>query len=441
MKRDFCIFIGCLLVFFLAGCAGTTSSDVSGDADITQSNLSAQTDDAQSSAGFIVQAETIPLSELKVDSASVKEAVSGFSNWTVSDELVIDVPKEIECLYDFGMRYASRQSNKDFYEDFLEAFEYLFPEQEIKEECFFYYGENSRPEFTSDGELVKWLNLVKDYYDEIMSDEENLLYFYYEDKDEMIFEEFTSPIGNDLSRFNKGVAQRLAGREDYGMEGFEADEYFDSIGSYSPDSEVSFKLLDGEMRICDAVEFFENYIANIPGGEEATTKPEVIGISVLDLENGCYGYSFETSISYNGIMFDYFPMNVSYQESGSRYFVSGSGTMVRTDDVDHIYGIGRMKVIEDEEKYSELISLEDAVEAIHSKLTQEVEFKLCRVELVYSMPNTPEGTGLEPEEYLLTTKTAWKLTLVNENDSRAYICYVNARDGQDFSYFTTEVEQ
>ncbi len=433
MKKKFCFLLEGLLGVCLIGCAAAGSS-----ASETGSEVPFLTTES-SVAGTeqISPVDTIPLSELKADKALVEAAAADIPNWTVAEDLVISVPEGLESLSDFTLKYASRQSNKDFYEDFVAAFEYLFPDHTLGEEYLRYYGENSRPVMSAEGELLEDLHLVRDYYDEIMADEEDVLYFFYNENGEL-FAEFTSPIGNDLSNFNKGEAAKRTGRTFRLLEVFDAGNYFETLGEYSPDSEDSFKLLDGEMSIKDAVRLFEEYIANIPGGEDAKMKLKVINVSVLDLLNGCYGYRFETTASYNGILFDYFPLGVSYQDSGMRKFISGDGVMVKTDDVDSVYGIYRMMETKDEEAYTEIIPIDTAIDLVYNSLTSNVEFTLKRVEVVYSVEENLDG--IEVDEYLLPTKTAWKLTLVNENDSRAYICYVNARDGQDFYYFTTDVE-
>ena len=431
-KSAYILFCGMVAVL-LIGCKATN-----------QSSKNASLEEAANlPANSAEQTANVPKIPVKDISISIEDAAAGINeqpNLTAARDLVLDIPQDIESISEFTLQYSARQPNKDFYEDFLAMFSYLFPDREVDDEYLLYYGKNSRVEFDDDGNLIQDLNKVKDKYNDIIDGREDVLYFLYDESwydtlpcKNPVCAEFTSPICNDLSRFNKGKTVALLGNES-GLEAFSPYYHCSIIDEYPPDSTESYPLLDKEIPICEAVSFFESYINNLPfPKEEAAFDMRVEEVDVMEVDKDIYGYGFITTKVYNNIPFDYTRASASLGDSLEYDLVVGEGFMVESDDVDIVYGIYRSHTVHDEVVYDEMISLPTAAKIIGSSLSDKVTFEVCKAELFYC-PEFVKEKGADVEDYIQPTAAAWKLTLFNPNDNLTYVCYVDAKDGGNFRY-------
>lgn len=382
----------------------------------------------------------IQVSDISIDNQTAKEILNNQSNFSSSDDFVIKIPKNIDHLSDFNIGYKPRQENKEFYDDFLVMFSYLFPNHQLKDEYFLYYGKNSIVDFDDDGNQIQDLNKVSDNLSDIISEKEDVLYFLYDESwygtdsnKNIVCAEFTSPLCSDLSRFNKGKAvQTIQG--DILLETFNPMDYFTLVGRYSPDSMETFNLRDKKIPINEAVTFYENYINGLPYPENPELNMCVVDVNVLQINDNTYGYSFVTTKMYDGIPFDYIDSGVSYSTFEDYSFVIGQGFMIESDDVDSAYGIYRSGTINNKANYTEMISFQSAAEIISNSLSDSIVFQAKKAELVYCA-KTIEGIDITVENYKQPTSAAWKLTLFNPNDNLTYVCYIDAVNGENFRYY------
>lgn len=384
----------------------------------------------------------IQVSDISIDNQTAKEILNNQSNFSSSDDFVIEIPKNIDHLSDFVIGYKPRQENKEFYDDFLVMFSYLFPNHQLKDEYFLYYGKNSIVDFDDDGNQIQDLNKVSDNLSDIISEKEDVLYFLYDESwygtdsnKNIICAEFTSPLCSDLSRFNKGKAVQTI-QDDILLETFNPMDYFTLVGRYSPDSMETFNLRDKKIPINEAVTFYENYINGLPYPENPELNMCVVGVNVLQINDNTYGYSFVTTKMYDGIPFDYIDSGVPYSTFEDYSFVIGQGFMIESDDVDSAYGIYRSSTINNKTNYTEMISFQSAAKIISNSLSDSIVFKAKKAELVYCA-RTIEGIDVTVENYKQPTSVAWKLTLFNPNDNLTYVCYIDAVNGENFRYYTT----
>lgn len=197
------------------------------------------------------------------------------------------------------------------------------------------------------------------------------------------------------------------------------------MGSYTPDSEDSFKLLDKETSIKDAVAFFKNYVDNLPCSIEPYFSINVNNVQVYKVEEGLYCYQYTTSKKYDEIPFDY---SVSGSSGGRGNSDLGIGAMIKSSDVDFIYGTFKLSTVIEEKEFpfKETVPFEKAVRIVFDKMTDYVKFEVIAAQLVYCT-NDDIGNGM-----LGGTKEpvfpAYKLTLYNPNDHYYYLCFVNALD-------------
>ena len=112
--------------------------------------------------------------------------------------------------------------------------------------------------------------------------------------------------------------------------------------------------------------------------------------------------------------------------------------MIYTDEVEYVYGIYRSQTTNELESYDKMISFETAVKEISTALSASVNFQVKKAEIVYC-ELSPDGVSLQPEDYIIQTSAAWKLTLYNENDKKNYVCFVDAENGGNFRYYTMNI--
>lgn len=139
------------------------------------------------------------------------EILKNIPNLTISDNFFVYIPKNLDSVSIFDLGYSERTDNKTFYVDFVGLFSYLFPDRTLEEDYFRYVGENSKNKYDEQGNKISDYKTVKESYDSIISDDEDVQELFYEDGEVAL--EFTSPICSVLSRFNRGKASKLAGVE------------------------------------------------------------------------------------------------------------------------------------------------------------------------------------------------------------------------------------
>ena len=374
----------------------------------------------------------------------VSRIINQFPNLKAEEDILVNVPKSIEHLSTFYDCSTAPLSPYEGLKEFFSMFKYLFPGYELDEKSLYYYGNDG------DGDPF---NLLYENYNEIMNEtfiiDNSAQLFIYDEKPKDISESsvqvtIRSPFGNDICMFNKGVIDREAARiygesqyrartllffgrteEDLGDTG-----YFDYVGTYPPDSTVSFPLLDKNISINDAVSFFEDYINTLPCSITPDYSIRVDEVNVYKAEEGLYCYSFITSRSYDNIPFDYVASGSHGGRSGRDM---GAGAMIKSNDVDWIYGCFRTFTTADETRYTDYISFGDAAKIVSEQMTDYVDFKVTHAQLVYCR-NGNVGSGNQPGETKQPVFPAWRFLLFNQNDNVYYTCYVNALDGS-FEYY------
>lgn len=350
----------------------------------------------------------------------------------VSEDFSVDAPKKIDHVSTFLCGTTAQLAARESIEDFRSAFNFLFPNHDFDENCFYYVGPNSSME--QEGGYKR----VAERYKELVSGEEEAYLFFYDEsdteKEDRVALTLRSPFGSDITTVNKGAAHRLAYHmgltTSYGSDIFTASRYFTYVGSYSPDSEEVFKLSDKEISVKDAVVFFENYVNSLPCLIKPCFSIHVNDVQVYKVDEDLYCYNYTTSKIYDGIPFDY-AVSGSHGGRGNRDL--GIGEMIKSNDVDYIYGTFKTATVMDEKQFSDIISFEKAVTITSEKMTDYVEFEVKSAQLVYCTNDDIGGSGKLGE-----TKNpvfpAWKLMLYNPNDNCSYSCYVNVLSGDFESY-------
>lgn len=446
MKRGFSALA--VSVFFMALLSGC-------DADRTQISEPKSTSFEESSSesnmvfsDFVGDYPENPISLLTLSKDEIQNTINACPNMKCSDKLYINIPQSAS-VYEFStygvhveqFNYPAEQYMKDF-ENF---FKYFFPDRKINMEYLKY---------------SKYLGEGKGYEEGLVKDKENLpdiISFEYDEMPEQI-SEWTSPVYIDMRTeigcggaiLNKGEAAFLVGKNAYDdmkdalvpsdtyirLKSFEPAIYFEQVGTYSPQSEKSFKLVDGEMKICDAVKFFENYINNAPisTGLQRNMRTSVYNVRVLKIDENTYGYDFVTRGQFEGV--NYEPVVYGSMSAYSYDPTGGEALMIKSDDVDYIRNFYGTSWTFDVKPCASVVPVEKAVEIISENLSENVMFEVDTVEFVYVQKYVKDEQGrINTDTYESHKTPAWRITMHNVNDNLEYMCYADAKDGGNFRYY------
>lgn len=310
-------------------------------------------------ADFVGEYPENPLPLLTLSEEEVRRAANEQPNFECSENMYISIP-ESASVYEFrtyGTRVPQRvYSNDRFKKDY-----------ETMPDCSVELIYDEMPERTETWEFP-------------------------------VFMDFRYEIGVGNGIINKGEAAYLAGKQEYDsmkdkvipsetynrLGSFEVYNFFHSIGTYSPQSEKSFKLLDGEMKICDAVEFFENYVNNAPisAGLQRNERTRVYSVDVIQIDENTYGYYFNTQPEFQGVRYEP-PVWGSISQQYNYEPTGGEAYMLRHDDVDYIHGFYGNSWTFDIKPCDKIVPVETAIKAISENLTSAVTFEVLSIEFAY----------------------------------------------------------
>ena len=383
----------------------------------------------------------------------VKNIINGFDRFSASENLFADVPKNIDHVTERTEAVGNDMIDTPIYDQyiyFLKTFKYIFGDNTpFYPEYLYVTGK-----FTDSDEYIEPFYT---YYDDFISgkkvDKAYNVRFAYRDyagtvKDGAVYLMTIYPIGACDTRFDRGVLGKLIydnklTRETYDG-GFDTastianssdkTEYGKYIGTYLPDSEKSYKLLDKETKIKDAVKVFEDYMNSLPTMHQPMYNIRVVKVSVykFDVDDGLYVYYFDCAREYDNILYD--GISSGQDMIGGEDFVCdyNLGYMVRSDEVDYADGnFIRFMQTYDEQQYDDVISFEEAMQILDERLTKHVEFEIEEARLVYAY--TEEFVDDLPRYHC---KVYWRVVAHNLNDDGYYFYYQNARDKDNLRYFS-----
>ena len=413
--------------------------------------------------------ETVKLKDLHTpDADELQKMIDGLDNLSITDDTKVIIPNT-DHVYECTVT-APEDEGKDMAQldsDFRKMFEYLFPDHELNEDHLLYIGHNSQLKYDDNDNLIKDYNHVRDYKDDIISGKEGPVAYIYDEAWRMdktalnneVYLKMGSQYGYGFLIMNKGVTEKASGLKVYSselkheiypsLEDYDPEGYLEYVATYPTDSTESYPLLNGEISICKAVEFFEDYINSIPYPANTNANIRVVEVDVYKITQNAYGYWFLTTIEYEGVCFDqmryvqYSNPSIDYAKHLNYAF------MAETNDVDVFHGDYRNLNIESKKSYETIIPLKNALKIFNKWMSGEVVFDIKRIELVNVQKTKKDENGyidiVKPEEYISPT---WKITLYNPNNDYNYFCYIDARDGENFrhlsasaNYYTPEEER
>ncbi len=372
----------------------------------------------------------------------VKEMIEKNGNLKVNDGFFYAlVPKTVDHVSEFVTGLACQLQPKEELEEFKTVFKYLFPNHELDENCLYYYNGYDDVDNTLAVNEAFFPLSNKEVYDTYMAGgyvHGGLTFMAYTEawskREESVCLFYRSPFGNDYCVFNKGVLQKydaeLNGKTTYSASDIVSVRDYEGVKRLPPDSEEKFKLLDDkEISVKDAVKFFEDYIVSIPvASKHSGYNIHVDEVNVYRLpDNEHYIYFFRNSREFDNIPFTFWDGTGTGNDEPDL----SEGLMAVTDDVDWVYAPYNANEAFDEKRYTEFIPFEEAVKTISEKLTDYVDFKVTRAELMYKVSERIYWGSIIGENFE-RARPVWKLTLENPNDDVTYVAYLDALTG-DFS--------
>ena len=401
--------------------------------------------------------ETVNLKDLHTpDKDELKQMIDGLDNLSITDDITVIMPNTSH-MYEYSNTSPKDIDMAKYDSDFRKMFEYLFPDHNLNEDYLLYEGGSSDLEYDDNGNILKNFNHVRDFKDDIVSGKEGRVAYLYDEtwntdtttwKNQVCLE-MGNPLGYGYATINKGVTVKECehkvyddqlGQERYPLlESYDPAEWLEYVATYPADSEVSYPLLNGEITIRKAVEFFENYVNTIPYPADPIANTRVLEVEVYKMTQDAYGYYFLTTMEYEGIYFDHMRNGTTYTQDFSDYAsVGGYAFMAATNDVDVISGYYRDQNVEAPKSYETIIPLDNVLKIFSKWMSDEVVFDIERIEVVYTRKPKRDENGhydiVDPEQFI---SPAWKITLYNPNNDYDFVCYIDAKDGENFRYYST----
>ena len=366
---------------------------------------------------------------------STEAVISGaYENITFAEDFHVEVPK-MDSFHTFTLARKPGVSAELTYERYLAAVERYFPgvftEEEKRNGCKV-LGQDAAG------------NTVSGIYEQV------------KDKLAKNSQDIAMLLVNDracLQIFGCGYTQTATGNVAYSLdnpEGGDVGMYVAADANtvtekiYIPQSgaveERVYPLIDGEVKLTDAIAYTEEFFQN--GFDEGVANPELIPevceAWVVDMGDGIYGYHFTMTPTYQGIRFDAQPMNNagSSGTSGVRNSKNysnfpGYAFTIEQGKLDSIMIVGTKLAydIEEVETHQEMISAKQAIEILSEEVSGHAGLILERAEFLYA-PYLEEET----DDSLLKTDAVWRFAGRNKNDGLCYLFYVNALTGE-FDYY------
>lgn len=188
-----------------------------------------------------------------------------------------------------------------------------------------------------------------------------------------------------------------------------------------------YDLTNGEISVKDAARFVNNYLETMNFSPyELSARCKAVGLNVVDIGGGKYGYNFIITPEYKNVFFDYYKsaggMGARFikNDYDDRHYDSMPGQidMIETDKIYHFICPAYNMTIEEAETYTSIITLEDAAEIVSEFYSGSMDFTVDRVQVVY----LPYGNCAAPcWKFILNNYGSSYNTLVNMNTGEVHV--------------------
>lgn len=375
------------------------------------------------------------LSELRSELDAQTETVKGseYGNLHLSEDFVVKVP-DTNVLYDLTFTSPKADFQK-YYEKFDKTFDKEFGNIYTREdkEKLYHIVIDPLGDYNTDE------SLLVNYYDKLISGEQDEFYGIYVDTDKAYLVMFT--FGNGIYGLNHdGIRTRANPDEPPRSVALSfASSYFDIAKNYLDlDSEDRFEILDGELSVKEAVESAKKITSENNYSWGGDLEPDVYQVKVFDIGGGKYGFSFTMAPSYKGVLFDVFESQndggASYRKKEFKHkyeLYAVNAFMMENGKFDAFTGGREEYSVTEKAEYDSVISFKDAVQMLSDKTGAGMDMSLSRAELIYT-----RMYSVSEDNSVTAAFPVWKFRCYNETDGYKYIFYINAVNGEIEYYIT-----
>ncbi len=399
-------------------------------------DVSSNTESNNSTPNNEMEFSTILIQSISEQNSAETILNKNYENLTFAEDFIVEFP-EIDSFETFTMTVKPNISGKMGYELFDEAVEKYFPDVYSEEDKKLLYkgtGENAL------GQTIS--GTFETYKDEFLGEDAEAPFMFMTDHRGM------------LQMFSNGGIQTMTGTAAFGL------DYTDgqNVGMYCAadnnsvierihiplsgfESDMEYSLLDGNVKLTDAIAYTEDILIN-DFNEEAVNPlliPDVYDAWVVDMGDGIYGYHFTMTNTYNGIRFDAQPMlragsskPVKDEECKEYDNFPGYAFTIENEKLDSIMSVGFNLAydIRNEQTHDSMITAEQAADILSESISASAGLVLDRAEFMYTPYYEKGKNGQSP----LTVDVAWRFSGSNTNDGYSYLFYVNAVTGE-FDYY------
>ncbi len=399
-------------------------------------DVSSNTESNNSTPNNETEFSTILIQSISEQNSAEAILNKNYENLIFAEDFIVEFP-EINSFETFTMNVKPNISGKMGYELFDEAVEKYFPDVYSEDDKKLLYkgtGENAL------GETIS--GTFEEFSEEFLGEGAEAPFMFMTDHRGM------------LQMFSNGGIQTMTGIAAFGLD--YTDEQ--NVGMYCAadnnsvierihiplsgfESDMEYSLLDGNVKLTDAIAYTEDILINDFNDEITNSElvPDVYDAWVVDMGDGIYGYHFTITNTYNGIRFDAQPMlragssNPVNDEDCKEYDnFPGYAFTIENEKLDSIMSVGFNLAydISSEQTHDSMITAEQATEILSQSISASAGLVIDRAEFMYTPYYEKGKNGQSP----LTVDVAWRFAGSNTNDGYSYLFYVNAVTGE-FDYY------
>lgn len=371
-----------------------------------------------------------------IDEQNTAEAIldKNYENLTFAEDFIVEFP-EIDSFETFTMTSKPGLSGQEVYDLFDAAVDKYFPDtftEEEKKELYYATATNA------DGEIIS--GDFEQHKEDFLRENAAPLVMLLNSEKGMI-----QMVGN-------GGIQTITGTAAFHLD----DSEHKTVGMYCAadnntvlerihipqsghESDMEYDLLDGSVKLTDAIAYTEDILTNDFNEENANPEliPDVYDAWVVDMGDGIYGYHFTMTHTYNNIRFDAQPM----REATSTHRLNddckpysnypGYAFTIENEKLDSVMIVGTKLAydISDVQTHDSMITAEMAADILSRSISGSAGLVIERAEFMYTPYEETEGDNTS-----LIVDAAWRFVGSNTNDGYSYLFYVNAVTGE-FDYY------
>lgn len=326
---------------------------------------------------------------------------------------------------------SSKLAQDNVLDLFLNMLSQTFSVEIVSDKSNLFFGSERVPPEFNDYTLVYPQIYNGDYEQKIRNSTLECYLFLYQTDTENPHEsdQYFMMTKNGSMKMNRGNCTRAVEKK-RALAGWMPRDNYEVTAWYTSDSVDSFMLTDGSCRVCDAVEYLQQYFSSVFPSQVQPAKWQTKAVGIMQMDDAHYAYYFTLTRGYGGIPFDSLHTEGAFTDfsDGNEYMFDGSEALMTTSgEIEYYYLTnGADMIIQSEQPASTVISLQSAAQVISETMTTAFAFDVQKISMVYC---NRKISDTESE-----ARAHWRFILYNPNDGRTYVVYTDAETGECFYY-------